>query len=47
MFLVVIALIVIAFFLGWKLGDKVAKAVADGAKWLWAKIKSLFKKKDA
>jgi hypothetical protein len=40
MVLIVIALIVIAFLVGWKFGDQVADLVARGAKWLWGKIVS-------
>ena len=55
MFLVVIALIVVAFVVGWKFGDTVAKAVWDGIKWTWNKIaegatklwNKIFKKKEA
>lgn len=55
MFLVVLALIIIAFIVGWQWGDPVAKAVWTGLQWLgnniaagarslWGKI---FKKKSA
>ena len=44
MFLVVLALIVVAFVVGWQWGDPVAKAVWSGLKWLGAKISEGFKK---
>ncbi len=47
MFLITVALIIIAFFLGWKLGDKVVAWIIAGARWLLNKIKGIFKKKNA
>lgn len=55
MTLVVIALIVVAFVVGWKWGDSVAEAVWSGLKWLGRKIaegftslwNKIFKKKQA
>lgn len=55
MFLVVIALIVVAFIVGWKWGDPVAAAVWNSVRWLGRKIaegftslwNKIFKKKEA
>jgi hypothetical protein len=43
--ILVIVFIVAAFVLGWKAGDKVATAVANLAKDLFAKFVALFNKK--
>lgn len=50
MFLVVVALIIIAFILGWKFGDEIAAAIWSALKFIGNKLKelfnSIFKKKE-
>ena len=45
MWLIWLALLVIAFFVGKYAGDVVMIAVVSTAVWLWNKIKGIFKKK--
>jgi hypothetical protein len=43
--LVILAFIVGAYILGWKVGDRVSEAISLLAKDLWTKFLALFKKK--
>ena len=43
--LVIVAFVIGAYVLGWKVGDRVSEAFVLLAKDLWAKFVALFKKK--